>query len=358
MALKLPVTVKDLPEERVQQRKAQGLNPLQAIVYTEPGDVLLPEPYKRAAEKLYNFKYRSDDIVVTTYPKSGTLWTMELVWAMTHLDQFQLPQKKHTNERVQAELAKVRPGPIDEECLTLQLAEAATAPRIIWTHLPLKLLHPDLLNTCKVVYVARNPKDICVSFYHFLMELKGRFFSGTFENVLDAFIADNLLYGPYWDHIRQARQQKDNPNFHMMFYEDMKTDILQELRKLSTFLGLQLDDAMLLKIADYAHFDRMKSNSELRPKLLRRQPLRGQAGRRLGPDRDPGGRGQDGPLDSRERQRLGLYLQIPMNGMRPCLPSRRASRESWPRCVWWAAPVTSSGSLGLLVSASLPGGRS
>lgn len=56
--------------------------------------------YKRAAEKLYNFKYRSDDIVVTTYPKSGTLWTMELVWAMTHLDQFQLPQKKHTNERV------------------------------------------------------------------------------------------------------------------------------------------------------------------------------------------------------------------------------------------------------------------
>lgn len=284
MALKLPVTVKDLPEERVQQRKAQGLNPLQAIVYTEPGDVLLPEPYKRAAEKLYNFKYRSDDIVVTTYPKSGTLWTMELVWAMTHLDQFQLPQKKHTNERVfvidddfldmvnvekaKQKLAKVRPGPIDEECLTLQLAEAATAPRIIWTHLPLKLLHPDLLNTCKVVYVARNPKDICVSFYHFLMELRGRFFSGTFENVLDAFIADNLLYGPYWDHIRQARQQKDNPNFHMMFYEDMKTDILQELRKLSTFLGLQLDDTMLLKIADYAHFDRMKSNSELRPKLL------------------------------------------------------------------------------------------
>lgn len=114
-----------------------------------------------------------------------------------------------------------------------------------WTSLVIASVYFFLLP--QVVYVARNPKDICVSFYHFLMELKGRFFSGTFENVLDAFIADNLLYGPYWDHIRQARQQKDNPNFHMMFYEDMKTDILQELRKLSTFLGLQLDDAMLLK---------------------------------------------------------------------------------------------------------------
>lgn len=67
-------------------------------------------------------------------------------------------------EKAKQKLAKVRPGPIDEECLTLQLAEAATAPRIIWTHLPLKLLHPDLLNTCKVsdlgeVLVKYKPYD-------------------------------------------------------------------------------------------------------------------------------------------------------------------------------------------------------
>ncbi|XP_063600716.1 sulfotransferase 1C4-like [Penaeus indicus] len=109
-------------------------------------------------------------------------------------------------EKAKQKLAEVCPGTIPDEGLTLQLAEAATTPRIIWTHLPLKLLHPDLLNTCKVVYVARNPKDVCASYYHFVKNLESCFFSGTFENLLDGFMAGNLFYGPYWDHIRQAAE--------------------------------------------------------------------------------------------------------------------------------------------------------
>lgn len=99
----------------------------------------------------------------------------------------------------------------------------------------------------QVVYVARNPKDVCVSYYHFAKQLGERFFNGTFDNLLDAFMDNHLFYGAYWDHIRQARQQKDNPNFHMLFYEDLKTNILEELRKLSSFLGLEIDDDTLLK---------------------------------------------------------------------------------------------------------------
>ncbi|XP_047488187.1 sulfotransferase 1C4-like [Penaeus chinensis] len=284
MALKLPVAVKDLPEEKVKQRTAQGMNPLQLLVYTEPGNVLVPEPYKRVAEKIYNFKFRTDDIVVTTFPKSGTLWTMELVWAMTNLDRINDTQKVNINDRVfmidddfldlvNLEKAKLRfseqcPDSELKEGVTRQLAEAATTPRIIWTHLPLSLLHPDLLKTCKVVYVARNPKDVCVSYYHFAKQLGERFFNGTFDNLLDAFMDNHLFYGGYWDHIRQARQQKDNPNFHMLFYEDLKTNILEELRKLSSFLGLEIDDDTLLKVSDYAKFDRMKVNPAMRTNLL------------------------------------------------------------------------------------------
>ncbi|XP_042856287.1 sulfotransferase 1C4-like [Penaeus japonicus] len=171
-------------------------------------------------------------------------------------------------EKAKERLAEQRPDASPEDGVTQQLAEAATTPRIIWTHLPLRLLHPGLLDTCRVVYVARNPKDVCVSFYHSLKNFGGRFFSGTFEGAVDAFINDNLFYGPYWDHIRQARRHKDHPNFHMMFYEDMKSNILEELRKLSTFLGLQLDDDMLLKISEYAQFDRMKSTHELKINVM------------------------------------------------------------------------------------------
>lgn len=40
------------------------------------------------------------------------------------------------------------------------------SPRFIKSHLALSLLPPSLLDTCKVVFVARDPRDVAVSFYH------------------------------------------------------------------------------------------------------------------------------------------------------------------------------------------------
>lgn len=41
------------------------------------------------------------------------------------------------------------------------------SPRFFKTHLPISLLPPNLLDTCKVVYIARDPRDVAVSFsYH------------------------------------------------------------------------------------------------------------------------------------------------------------------------------------------------
>jgi hypothetical protein len=42
-----------------------------------------------------------------------------------------------------------------------------TRKRVFFTHLPLELLPKSILEgPCKVIYVARNPKDNAVSFYH------------------------------------------------------------------------------------------------------------------------------------------------------------------------------------------------
>ena len=55
---------------------------------------------------------------------------------------------------------------IDVPSDTIQKLQQAEDPRFIKTHLPLSLLPDDLLEKAKVVYVARNPKDTMVSFFH------------------------------------------------------------------------------------------------------------------------------------------------------------------------------------------------
>ena len=59
----------------------------------------------------------------------------------------------------------------------------------MWSHLNLDLLHPDLLDTCKVIYVARNPKDVIVSYFHFhKLMVKIQHFTGTFPQFVQHFM--------------------------------------------------------------------------------------------------------------------------------------------------------------------------
>lgn len=44
--------------------------------------------------------------------------------------------------------------------------DKAPSPRFIKTHLPLSMLPPNLLSTAKVIYIARDPRDVAVSIYY------------------------------------------------------------------------------------------------------------------------------------------------------------------------------------------------
>ena len=56
------------------------------------------------------------------------------------------------------------------------------------SHLPLSLGPPRLLDVCKVVYVARHPKDVCVSYYHHCRLMQVMDFTGDIEASSDRLI--------------------------------------------------------------------------------------------------------------------------------------------------------------------------
>lgn len=62
------------------------------------------------------------------------------------------------------------------------------SPRFIKSHLAFSLLPPSLLDTCKVVFVARDPRDVAVSFYHHNRLIKAHEYVGDFKTYWNYFI--------------------------------------------------------------------------------------------------------------------------------------------------------------------------
>ncbi|KAG0711301.1 Sulfotransferase 1C4 [Chionoecetes opilio] len=104
---------------------------------------------------------------------------------------------------------KCCPGRNPADGVNWQLAECIKEPRTIKTHLPFSLVTPSLLDTCKyyissdkqwqldvnppearwalVVYVARNPKDMVVSYHHHSRISNVHGFDGTLDDFVQYF---------------------------------------------------------------------------------------------------------------------------------------------------------------------------
>ena len=63
--------------------------------------------------------------------------------------------------------------------------------RFIKTHLPFKILPPSVMkNRAKVVYVARHPRDVVVSYYHLNKLYRTQGYVNDFETFFEYFMKD------------------------------------------------------------------------------------------------------------------------------------------------------------------------
>ena len=46
----------------------------EGLVKSEPGGTVMPTPYKKGAEKIYNFQPRKDDTWIVTFAKCGIIF--------------------------------------------------------------------------------------------------------------------------------------------------------------------------------------------------------------------------------------------------------------------------------------------
>lgn len=93
-----------------------------------------------------------------------------------------IQENSHSKEKLELLEFVCQPG-------TDQLAEIPS-PRFIKTHMPLSLLPPTLLDTAKMVYVARDPRDVAVSFYHLNRLMRTQGYVGDFKTFWYFFMND------------------------------------------------------------------------------------------------------------------------------------------------------------------------
>ena len=131
--------------------------------------------------------------------------------------------------------------------------------RLFTSHLPYPLMPPIDNTTAKIVYVARNPKDVAISTYFHSQSKLG--YEGTWDEHFQEFLNGDVGFGPYFDHILpwwQASQKDKNILF--MKYEDMKLDHAGNVAKLATFLDIQADARLIETVVALSSLKSMTSN--------------------------------------------------------------------------------------------------
>merc|ERR1712024_171097 len=154
--------------------------------------------------------------------------------------------------------SRIAPEHANAMIKTVEHAENLQSPRVIKSHLPLEMLPPNLVDTCKVIFVCRTPKDCCVSYYNHHLTIPDYHFKGMFSDFAKLFLEGSLEFGNYWTMLKTAWKYKDHPNMKIMWFEDMKKDLISKIKELSKFLGYHLTELKVLQLDDLLYIDNFR----------------------------------------------------------------------------------------------------
>ncbi|XP_077130102.1 sulfotransferase 1C2-like [Ranitomeya variabilis] len=207
-------------------------------------------------ENVQCFQAGDGDLIIDTYPKSGTTWISEIVDLILHNGDTDKSKRGPIYERVPFLEFAVPDMPTGTELLNRR-----KPPRLMKSHLPVQLLPDSFLEkNCKAIYVARNPKDVLVSYYYFYRMAVVLPDPGTFEEFFQKFIKGQVSFGSWADHVKDWWKMRQHRDILYLFYEDMIEDLKREIRRVMKFLGKELSEDIVEKIYQSTTFKAMKEN--------------------------------------------------------------------------------------------------
>ncbi|XP_051576124.1 amine sulfotransferase-like [Myxocyprinus asiaticus] len=220
-------------------------------------------------DKIQNWEIRDSDIFVITYPKSGTIWLQQILSLIEVKGDVTATNDQLTSERI----------PWIELIGSQTRFDSAPSPRIRVSHLQYKFMPLGLKNKKgKVIYVARNPKDVLVSYFHFHKYATMLETPKDFESFFEKFMEGNVYGNCWFEHIKTWFSNKEEMNFLYITYEEMIKDLRSVVERISSFLGKSLTPQQVNDVVQHSTFKNMKNNPQANYKLVSRSLLNHQQG--------------------------------------------------------------------------------
>lgn len=126
-------------------------------------------------------------------------------------------------------------------------------PRYIKSHEPYDYRYP------KVIYLVRDPRDVAISYYYWL--LKFRKLDIVLTQFIEDFIENRTPFGGWGEHVNSWYQHRSNLTNGIIFirYEDLLSDTYTTLQKILAFLEVRIPLIKIEKVIAQNTFSQMQA---------------------------------------------------------------------------------------------------
>ena len=220
------------------------------------------------------YKPRSGDIIIGTAPKVGTHWTLQIVSLLI----FQSPKPRDLEFAPWLDAQFL--APLDE---VLKKIESQAHRRILFSHLPFDAM--PIYDEVQYIHVARDGRDACMSLLNHVSNMTTNHFNRIAENRRDGDTIERAMresprqpreFFLYWIEAGTSRNldradwffetersywsERHRPNLLLVHFNDLKTNLSGEMRRISAFLEIPVNEAIWPNLVEAATFDSMKRN--------------------------------------------------------------------------------------------------
>lgn len=219
-----------------------------------------------------DFDFRDDDIVIATWAKSGTTWLQQITSQLIFQGLEELPL---------AEMSPWLDFVLPPAEAGLPLVKAQTHRRFVKTHLPLDAL--TFSPKAKYLYIGRDGRDVVWSMHNhhanFVPAIyhqfnnnprtgpdPGPFFSPPTLDIARYFREwlywDGYPWWPYWENVRTWWEARALPNVLLVHFANLRADLDGEMRRISKFLDIPVEEARWPTIVEHCTFEYMKDHAQ------------------------------------------------------------------------------------------------